>query len=304
MAPPPCEDSMTTETVDTRFDGLDGWSTLPAVEAMWDGQMSAVAAVRPALPAIAAAIEAAAAVLGDAGRLVYAGAGTSGRIGVQDGAELPPTFSWPRERVVFAMAGGMSALVESIEGAEDDANAGEAAMAAAKIGTNDVVIGIAASGTTLFTIAAIAAARQAGAVTIAIASNAGAPLLTAAAHKILVETGPEVLAGSTRMKAGTAHKVVLNLISTGIMIRLGRIYRGMMVEMRPTNVKLQRRAVAMVQRIVSCEAADAEVALAASGGDIKIAALVALGQTPADAAALLAHHAGNLRAAIARARPA
>lgn len=260
--------------------------------------MSAVAAVRPALPAIAKAVDAAAARLGDSGRLVYVGAGTSGRLGVQDGSELPPTFSWPVERVVFQMAGGPGALLRSVEGAEDDAGAGAAEIDAQGVGATDVVIGIAASGGTPYTIAAIRRARERGAVTVGIASNPGAELLRAAEHAILTETGPEVIAGSTRMKAGTAHKVVLNLLSSGIMVRLGRVYGGIMVDMKPSNVKLRKRALAIVAHIAACDEATASAALEASGGDIKSAVLVAKGADPKSAKARLAAARGRLRQAL------
>src|SRR5213078_2671406 len=153
----------------------------------------------------------------------------------QDGSELPPTFDWPADRVVFAMAGGLDALVRSAEGAEDNEAAGAQAMADANIGADDVVIGIAASGTTPFTIGVLRAASAAGAVTIALANNSRAPLFLVARHGIMVETGAEVIAGSTRMKAGTAQKIVLNLFSTSIMVKLGRVYQGLMVHMRASN---------------------------------------------------------------------
>lgn len=298
---------MATEDVSARFVDLDAWPTADAVEALWDGQMAAVAAVRPALPAIAAAADAAATALrreGGAaddrpGRLVYVGAGTSGRVAVQDGAELPPTYDWPDDRLVFLMAGGARALLASAEGAEDDAEDGRERIVEAGIGPDDVVIGVAASGTTRFTVAAVEEATRRGAVTVGVACNPGAPLLAAARHPILADTGPEAVAGSTRMKAGTAQKVILNLLSTAVMLRLGRIYRGLMVDMRPANDKLRRRAVAMVARIAGCTADAATAALAAGDGDIKRACLIARDVPPDAAAALLARHGGILRAAMA-----
>lgn len=297
---------MATEDVSARFADLDAWSTAEAVEALWDGQMAAVAAVRPALPAISAAADAAAEILGagagagpGAGRLVYVGAGTSGRVAVQDGAELPPTYDWPEDRLVFLMAGGDRALLYSVEGAEDDAEDGRARIAGAGVGPSDVVIGVAASGTTRFTVAAVAEATRRGAVTIGIACNPGVPLLDAARHPVLADTGPEAIAGSTRMKAGTAQKVILNLFSTAVMVRLGRVYRGLMVDMRPANDKLRRRAAAMVARVAGCSADAAAEALAAGDGDVKRACLVARGVTPDAAAALLARHGGILRSAMA-----
>ena len=237
------------------------------------GSLAAAAAVRGALGAIAAAVEDAVPALQRGGRIVYAGAGTSGRIGVQDGSELPPTFDWPADRVVFAMAGGLDALVRSAEQAEDNEAAGAQAMADAKIGANDVVIGIAASGTTPFTIGALRASSAAGAVTIAVANNPGAPLFDVARHRILADTGSEVIAGSTRMKAGTAQKIVLNLFSTAVMVKMGRVYRGLMVDMRARNAKLRRRAETIVSEIVRCPEGDAARYLEQAEGDVKTAVL-------------------------------
>lgn len=289
---------MATEYISPRYVDLDSWSSAEMIEAMYEGQLAAAGAVRGALKAIAAAVDDAVPALQRGGRLVYAGAGTSGRIGVQDGSELPPTFDWPADRLVFLMAGGLGALVQSVEGAEDDEAEGARAAAEARIGADDVVIGIAASGTTPFTIGALRAATAAGAVTVALANNAGAPLLAAARHGIVVETGTEVIAGSTRMKAGTAQKIVLNLLSTSIMIKLGRVYRGLMVHMRPSNAKLRRRAEAMVSQIVGCSDADAARLVSRSEGDVKVAVLLGLGLAEAAAAELLGRHGGNLRLAI------
>jgi N-acetylmuramic acid 6-phosphate etherase len=265
---------------------------------MYEGQLAAVSAVQPALDAIAKAVDDAVPALKRGGRLVYVGAGTSGRIGVQDGTELTPTFDWPPERLVFLMAGGFDALVQSIEGAEDSEETGARAVAEAKVGRTDVVIGVAASGTTPYTIGALRAASAAGAVTIAVVSNPGAPLLDVARHRILAETGEEVIAGSTRMKAGTAQKIVLNLFSTAAMVRLGRVYRGLMVDMRATNAKLRRRAETMVQEIAGCTGSEAAAYVEEAGGDVKIAILLGLGIDPAAAAAVLERQEGNLRRAI------
>jgi N-acetylmuramic acid 6-phosphate etherase len=272
------------------------------IAAMYEGQLAAAAAVGGALGAIAAAVDDAVPALQRGGRIVYAGAGTSGRIGVQDGSELNPTFDWPADRVVFAMAGGFDALLRSVEGAEDDGAAGGQAMTDAKVRADDVVIGIAASGTTPYTIGAVRAAGTAGAVTIAIANNPGSPLLDAARHRILVDSGSEVIAGSTRMKAGTAQKIVLNLFSTAVMVRMGRVYRGMMVDMRATNAKLRRRAEVMVGEIVRCPAGEAARFVEAAGGDVKTAVLLGLGLDRDEAAKLLRRHSGNLRHAVEHAR--
>lgn len=289
---------MSTENVDPRFADLDAWPTGQAVEAMWQGQMDAAAAVKAALANIAAAADAAAQRLGASGRLIYVGAGTSGRIAVQDGAELLPTFGWPSERTVFALAGGQGALIAAVEDAEDDAADGVAQIAFADAGPNDVVIGVSASGSTPFTLGAIGEARQRGSLTIGLACNPDSTLLEAAEHALLLATGSEVLAGSTRMKAGTAQKIALNLLSTAVMIRLGRVYKGQMIDMRPTNAKLRKRAVEMVAGLAGCSQTDAAIALERCNGQIKPAVLVASGLSVEQASSRLAASGGNLRGAL------
>jgi len=290
---------MATEEVDPRFADLDGWPLVSAMEAMWEGQLAAVAAIGRALPSITAATEAASAALGNNGRLIYVGAGTSGRVAVQDGAELMPTFAWPNERVRFIVAGGDSAFVTSIEGAEDDTGDAIGQIDAARLMPHDVVIAVAASGTTPFTVAALQHAGASDALTIGVANNPDTPLLASARFPILVDTGRELIAGSTRMKAGTAQKIVLNLISSGIMLRLGRVYRGMMVNMQPTNAKLKQRAEAMVAQIAHCDPSLAARALDQSGGEIKTAVLVALGVERIEAEGILKNCDGNLRRVFA-----
>jgi len=290
-----------TELISARYGDLDLWPTGVAVEAMLEGQLAAAAAVRSQGGAIAAAVDAAAERLrGAGGRLIYAGAGTSGRLAVQDGVELGPTYDWPEARTVYALAGGMDALLRSVEGAEDDAAAGEAAIARAEPTCQDVVIAVAASGRTPYTLGALRAAGAAGALTVGMANNAGTPLLEAAGHPILLDTGAEVVAGSTRMKAGTAQKIALNLLSTAVMLRLGRIYKGLMVDMRVSNQKLAGRAIRMVQEISEVDEATAATALAQAQGRTKLAALIALGATPEEARGLLGDNRDNLRSAIAR----
>jgi N-acetylmuramic acid 6-phosphate etherase len=290
-----------TEQASTRYRDLDLWDSAQAMEALWEGQMAAVAALRPALPALAAAADAAAARLAEgAGRLIYAGAGTSGRLAALDAAELPPTFDWPHERVAFLIAGGTSSLLRAAEGAEDDADAARAGLAALEAGPGDVLIALAASGGTPFTVAAVATARALGTLTIGLANSPGAPLLVAAEHAILLDTGAEAIAGSTRMKAGTAQKAALTLLSTLVMIRLGRIHDGRMIEMRPTNAKLLARAQRMVAELTGCELTAAAAVLDAAGGSSKLASLMILrGLDRAAAEALLSRHAGILRRALA-----
>ncbi|MFT3978387.1 MAG: N-acetylmuramic acid 6-phosphate etherase, partial [Sphingomonas bacterium] len=243
-----------------------------------------------------------AARLGDGGRLIYAGAGTSGRVAVQDGVELFPTYNWPRERVLFLMAGGLAALTESAEGAEDDEAAARRELAEARVGARDVVIGVAASGRTPYTVAAVAAAREAGALTVGLANNPDSPLARAAEHGITVKTGAEVIAGSTRMKAGTAQKAVLNMFSTATMLRLGLVHRGLMVNMRVSNEKLLHRAREMIRDIAGVDLAAATAALDAADREIKPGVLVALGAAPDRARGLLSEASGDLSRAIAALR--
>ena len=289
---------MLTEQISPRFIDLDSWSTGDMIEAMYDGQLVACAAVRSALPAINAAVDDAVSALKRGGRLVYVGAGTSGRIAIQDGTELGPTYDWPSDRIVFVMAGGMQAALESVEGAEDNEAKGAEAIAHAEVQQNDVVIAVAASGTTPFTVGALRCAAERGALSIAVANNPGAPLLELARHRILIETGTEVLAGSTRMQAGTAQKIVLNLFSTAVMVKLGRVYRGLMVSMRASNTKLLRRAEMIVSQVVGCDEKEAAKFVQLAEGDIKVAVLLGLGWKQTDAVEALLRHEGNLRSVI------
>ncbi len=289
-----------TEEVSARYRDLDLWDSAEAAEALWEGQMAAVAALRPALPALAAAADAAAARLAsEAGRLIYAGAGTSGRLAALDAAELPPTFDWPHERTALLIAGGTASLLRAAEGAEDDTGAADVALAELQAGSGDVLVALAASGGTPFTVTAVESARALGVLTIAILNSPGAPLVAAAEHAILIDTGAEAIAGSTRMKAGTAQKAALTLLSTLIMIRLGRIHAGRMIEMRPTNAKLLARARRMVAELTGCDPAAAAAALDHAGGSTKLASLMILRELDRAAAeALLFRNGGILRQAL------
>lgn len=287
-----------TEFVDPRYEDLDAWDPATALRALWEAQLAAAAAVGAALPVIERAVLAAAARLSDRGRLVYVGAGTSGRIAAQDGAELPPTFGWPRDRLVLLMAGSAEAFTGAVEGAEDDREAAARDVAAHALEASDVVVGVAASGETPFTCTCLQAAVARGCLTIAVANSAGGRLLSLAEHPILVETGPEPLAGSTRLKAGTAQKIVLNLFSTLLMLRLGRVHRGLMVDMRPSNAKLRARAVRMLRHLTGADDAAARAALADSGGHVKLAVLLLRGVAPEAAREMLERHGDHLRAAL------
>lgn len=289
---------MGTESVSPRYRGLDRWSDLEILDAMVEGQLAAVASVRAVLPALAAAAADVAARLAQGGRLAYAGAGTSGRIAVQDLVELIPTFGWPDAGLIPLMAGGETALARAAEGAEDDMIAATDAVRQQGLGSGDAVIGVAASGRTPYTVALLRAARANGALTVAVANVPEAPLFESADHPILLDTGAEVIAGSTRMKAGTAQKAALNLLSSLVMVRLGRVHDGLMVDMRPTNDKLRARAAAMVAGLAGVTEPQAALALVTTGQRIKPAVLVARGLTPEAADRLLAAHGDRLRPAL------
>lgn len=289
---------MNTEAHDPRYDEIDTWPTSAMVEAMIEEQVAAVISLRSQTEQIAAAADRASACLGDTGRLVYVGAGTSGRLAVQDGAELFPTFGWPHDRIEFLLAGGLGVMAKAVELAEDDSDTARREIAEAAVGPRDVVIGVAASGRTPYTLGAITAARQAGALTIGIANNPGSALLESAEYGILAHTGAEVIAGSTRMKAGTAQKVVLNTLSTAIMIRCGFVYQGMMINMQISNAKLKQRALGMIRKIAGVDEDSALAALTAADFDIGLGVLLASGKGRAEAANLLHTHRRNLRKAL------
>ena len=288
-----------TERVNPRYSEIDSWDAADALEAMIDGQFVAVAAVRAARGAIEAAAKAMEARLRYRGRIIYVGAGTSGRLAAQDGAELMPTFSWPRERLVLIMAGGATAFTQSIEGAEDQAEVGAAQIAEHKVDGHDVVIAVAASGTTPFTLAALREAKAAGALTIGIANNRDAPLLGEAEHPIWLDTGAEPIAGSTRLIAGTAQKITLNLLSSLLMILLGHVYGGLMVDLQASNEKLMRRSEDIVMRLAGGTRAEARDALGRARGSVKLAILLRRGCDLKAATTLLERSGGRLRKALA-----
>jgi N-acetylmuramic acid 6-phosphate etherase len=291
------EEAMDTERALDGCQNAESWPTEPALLAMLDNQSAAFAAVRQAVPTIAAAVTSAAKRLSERGRLIYCGAGSSARIAVQDGVELHPTFGWPPERLAYLIAGGALALVRSVEGAEDNAEAGEREAAALHPCVNDVVVAVAASGTTSYTRAVQCTAHRAGALTIAIANNPGTPLLTESDNPVLLQTGPEFLPGSTRMTAGTAQKIALNLFSTRLMTELGRVYQGFMVDMVPSNAKLVARAHRMVAAITGASLPDAAAAWSKAGGSVKVAVLMLDGLTRRKAEQRLAVSGGHLRLA-------
>jgi N-acetylmuramic acid 6-phosphate etherase len=289
---------MDTERPSPRYADIDVWEPADILEAMIGGQFSAVAAVRAALPEIERAALGIEERLKRNGRLIYAGAGTSGRLAVQDGAELMPTFSWPRERLLLLIAGGEEAMVRAVEGAEDEtARAGEL-VKYHRINADDVLVAVAASGTTPFTLSCLREAKRCCAFTIGIANNRGTPILDEAEQAIFLNTGAEPIAGSTRMNAGTAQRITLNLLSTLVMIRLGHVYRGLMVDVQAANIKLSKRKAAMVSFLTGRSEREAEVALAQARGSVKVAVLVVHGCDAEDAATVLQRAGGRLRTAI------
>ncbi len=291
---------METERPSPRYSGIDLWDPADVLDAMIEGQFAAVAAVRAARGAIVGAARATQARLAQGGRLIYAGAGTSGRLAVQDGAELMPTFSWPRERLLLLMAGGRDALLQSIEGAEDESEEARRLVRRHAIGEGDVLLALAASGTTPFTLGCLREAKARGALTIGIANNSGTPILQESDHPIFLDTGTEPIAGSTRMKAGTAQRIVLTIFSSLVMILLGRVYEGLMVEVQAVNEKLVRRSENILQRLTGRSREEARAALDCANGNLKAAVLLLHGCDLPEASVILQRTGGQLRAALER----
>ena len=290
---------MQTERPSPRYSTIDLWSPEDILDAMIEGQFAAVAAVHAARPALERAALAVEERLRAGGRLVYAGAGTSGRLAVQDGAELMPTFGWPPDRLVLLMAGGRDALVSAVEGAEDAAEDAAALAARHAIGDKDALIAVAASGTTPFTLACLREANARGALTVGIANNPNTPILDEAAHPVWLDTGAEPIAGSTRMKAGTAQRVALTLLSSLVMIRLGHVYEGLMVDVQASNSKLVRRSEAILAQLTGHGRERVREALRQAGGSVKLALLLLEERGLDEAQAALAESGGDLRAAKA-----
>ena len=296
-------ETLTTEAFRPELAEIDRMPTLDIARVM-NGEDTAVpAAVAERLPEIAAAVDAIAARMARGGRLVYAGAGTAGRLGVLDASECPPTFNTAPGQVVGLIAGGPSALVTSAEGAEDSRELAAADLDGLGIGPDDTVVGVSASGRTPYAVGAVEHARELGALTVGLACNAGSPLAAAAEHGIEVVVGPELLTGSTRLKAGTAQKLVLNMLSTLTMIRLGKTYGNLMVDVRASNEKLRARSRRIVALATDASEEEIEQALAATGGEVKNAILTLLGEVDAATAErLLAASDGHLRAALRAAK--
>jgi N-acetylmuramic acid 6-phosphate etherase len=287
-----------TEARNPASESLDQLSTLEMLKAIQAADQEAVAAVERELPHIAAAVDAIAARIRESGRLFYAGAGTSGRLGVLDASECPPTYNTPPELVQGLIAGGDRALRCSVERAEDDPNQGIRDLNERGFSAKDVLVGIAASGRTPYVLGAVEYARHLGAFTIALTCVPGSPIAGAAQLAITPLTGPEVVTGSTRMKAGTATKLVLNMLSTGVLVRLGYVYGNLMVNVQPTNTKLADRAVRIIAALTGQDRSEAE-RLLAEAGSVKTAVVMhRLRLSRDDAEARLAAARGRLRDAL------
>ncbi|MFJ8199887.1 N-acetylmuramic acid 6-phosphate etherase [Streptomyces sp. NPDC096152] len=292
-------EALTTEAFRPELSEIDRLPTQEIARLMNAEDATVPAAVAERLPQIAAAIDAVAERMARGGRLIYAGAGTAGRLGVLDASECPPTFNTDPARVTGLIAGGPEAMVTSVEGAEDSRVLAVEALDALGLTPDDAVVGISASGRTPYAIGAVEHARARGALTIGLACNADSALATAAEHGIEIVVGPELLTGSTRLKAGTAQKLVLNMLSTITMIRLGKTYGNLMVDVRASNEKLRARSRRIVALATGAPDDEIELALAATDGEVKNAILTLLtGVDAPTAARLLRDSDGHLRAAL------
>lgn len=291
--------SLISETRNARTMALDGVSTREMVELLNQEDARVAPAVAAVLDDVAKAVDAAAAALQAGGRIIYMGAGTSGRLGVLDASECPPTFGVPHGLVVGLIAGGPGALLKAVEGAEDSLQLGEDDLKALHLTPADLVVGIAASGRTPYVIGGLRFANASGCTTVAVSCNPASPIASEAAIAISPLVGPEALTGSTRLKSGTAQKMVLNMISTGAMVKFGKVYQNLMVDMKATNIKLVDRACRMLMEATGIEREQAEQVLQQTDHDVKPAILMVLtGLDAPRARARLDQHHGFLRAAL------
>ena len=291
---------LNTEQARADHTQLDSYAPLDLVQALVDDQFQAVSAVRAASASLAEAVTQAVPRLLQGGRLIYVGAGTSGRLGVLDSVELYPTFSWPPERAVALLAGGTKALFRAVEGAEDDRDMAVVDIAEAQVGGNDVVLLLAASGATPYVLSALHAARRAGALTIGIANNPDAAITREAHIGITLDTGAELISGSTRLKAGTAQKIALNTFSSAVMVRMHKVHGNLMVDVKPTNAKLYRRCINLSVLATGADETVARSTLETCGYKVKLAIVMIerkLGLEQAQA--LLDQCDGSVRKALA-----
>lgn len=290
---------LVTESVDPALSDIDSWPTSDLVQVMMDRDAEILAAVAACQPQISTAIDAITGRLSRGGRLIYLGAGTAGRLGVLDASEIPPTFGTSPDLVQAIIAGGHEAIGAAVENAEDDAAAGRRALAAANLTPLDAVVGIAASGRTPYVLGGLDYAREIGAYTVGLTNNPASAVGQAAEIAIDVVIGGEFVAGSTRLRSGTAQKMVLNMISTVTMIHLGKTYGNLMVDMQATNDKLRVRSERTVTTATGASPQRAAAALRDAEGSVKLAILIVkTGLAPAQARQLLAVHGGHLRAAV------
>jgi len=272
--------TMSTEARNTASQQLDQLNSLQLVQLINQADQQIASNIIPALPQVAQAVDHIVTAFAAGGRLIYLGAGTSGRLGILDAVECPPTYSVPDTQVVGLIAGGANAIYKAVEGAEDDPALGEADLKRINFSASDLLVGIAASGRTPYVLGALAYAKSIGATTVAISCNADAPVLAAADVAICAEVGPEIVTGSTRMKAGTAQKMVLNMLSTAAMVRSGKVYQNLMVDLHASNQKLVARAIRIVMQATDCDIQTAQQALETSQMSAKLAILHLLSGQP------------------------
>lgn len=290
---------LTTEQINTATQHIDEYDTRKMLLLMNDEDQQVPLKVRGEIDAIAAAVDMLYASLKEGGRMFYIGAGTSGRLGVLDASECPPTFGTPPEMVQAYIAGGDSALRTAVEGCEDDREGGERLIEEIGVTSNDVVIGITASGSAPFVLGAIARAKQVGAGTIGLTTNRGSRIAELCDICIAPVVGPEVVAGSTRLKSGTAQKLVLNMLTTGVMIKLGKVYHNLMVDLRASNTKLHDRSIRIVRTVTGVSEERAAQALQEADMQVKTAIMIIeTGADAAEAERILQRHGGRLKAAI------
>lgn len=293
---------MITESRNPASENIDELTTEAMLRVINHEDQKVALAVEAIVPQIAQAVDAITAAFQQGGRLIYSGAGTSGRLGILDASECPPTFGTPREQVIGLIAGGHTAILQAVENAEDNAAMGAADLQALGFNAQDVLVGIAASGRTPYVLGALEYAKQQGAITVALTCNPDSEMARMAQIALTPVVGPEVVTGSSRMKAGTAQKLVLNMLTTGAMIRSGKVFGNLMVDVEATNKKLVQRQINIVRQATDCGAEEAQAALAACNGHCKTAILMILAQLSAtEATALLAQHQGFIRQALRQA---
>jgi N-acetylmuramic acid 6-phosphate etherase len=296
---------LSTETIDSRYADIDSLTTLELLREFNQSDKSVPIAVEKVISTIALTVEAITQRMSSGGRLFYIGAGTSGRLGVLDASECIPTFSIDKGVVVALIAGGDQALRNGIEGAEDDMSSAANELQILKLGNKDTVVGLAASGRTPYVIGGLKYASSVGALTVAVSCNPNAEISKYAEYRIEVDTGPEVLAGSTRLKAGTAQKLVLNMMSTAVMINLGKTYGNLMVDLQVANEKLRNRAIRIIQKATDCDEERAKQALTDSGNQVKVAiVMILLGLTRDEAETSLRRANSRIREVLNHAKNA